>query len=300
MSVAELDVVRVDVFTKELHMGNPATVVFDADVLDEVLMQRMANEAGSPVTAYILRSRKADVRMRFFSPFVEEPLCGHGIIGALWCLAERKTVSAGARHRLETQVGVLPFSIEATQEGIESVWMTQTRPLFSKEGDEKEVASSIGVGVESIFTREFPLSRASTGLPFLMVATKSMEVLEKLVPKQAEITTLCRELDVAGLMAYTWSVLEPGSTVHARCFLPSPGIVEDPASGMAAGALAAYLVDNEFIPRERFDKITIEQGYFVGRPSLIRVRVEKRGGVIRKVEVGGAARVSFRGRVVTQ
>jgi len=295
--VAELDVVRVDVFTSELYMGNPATVVFDADGLDEVLMQRIANEAGSPITAYVLRSRKADVRMRFFSPFMEEPLCGHGIVGALWCLAEQKRIGAGARHRLETQVGVMPFSIEATQDGVISVWMTQTRPMFSKEGDEKEVASSIGVGVESIFTREFPLSRASTGLPFLMVAVRSMEILGKLVPKQPEITSLCRELDIAGVMAYSWNVLEPGSTLHARCFLPSPGIIEDPASGLAAGALAAYLVDNEFIPREKFETIVIEQGHFVGRPSRINVRVEKRGGVIRKVEVGGTARVSFRGRV---
>ena len=299
MSVAELDVVRVDVFASELYMGNPATVIFDADGLDEVLMQRMANEAGSPVTSFVLRSRKADVRMRFFSPFAEEPLSGHGIVGALWSLADRKAIAAGTRHRLETQVGVLPFSIEATQEGIESVWMTQTRPMFSKEGDEKEVASSIGIGVESIFTSEFPLSRASTGMPFLLVAARSLEVLEKMTPRQAEITSLCRELDVAGVMAYSWNVIEPGSTVQARCFLPSPGIVEDTASGLAAGALAAYLVDNEYIPREKFDKIVIEQGHFVGRPSLIRARVEKRGGVIRKVEVGGTACVSFRGRVVT-
>ncbi len=299
MSVAELDEVRVDVFTTELYMGNPATVIFGADSLDEVLMQRIAHEAGSPVTAYVLRSRKADIRMRFFSPLAEEPLSGHGIIGALWCLAERKSIGAGSRHRLETQVGVLPFTVESTTDGIGSVWMTQSRPMFSREGDVKEVASSIGVGVHSIFTQEFPLSRVSTGLPFLIVAVRSMEALERLVPKQDEITVLCRELDVAGVMAYTWSVLNPGSTVSARCFLPSPGIPEDTASGLAGGALAAYLVENELIPREKFEDIQIEQGHFIGRPSLVRARLEKRGGVIRKVEVGGAARISFRGRVVT-
>ncbi len=297
MSVAELDVARVDVFTRELFMGNPATVVFEADGLDEVLMQRIANEAASAITTYVLRSRKADTRMRFFSPFAEEPICAHGIIGGLWCLAERNAIGTGMRHRLETQIGIVPFSIDSGPDGVDMVWMTQSRPLFSKEGDEKEVASSIGIGVDAIFTREFPLSRASTGMPFLMVATRSNEVLGKLVPKQPEITALCHELDVAGITVYSWNVLEPGSTVHARCFLPSPGFPEDPASGLAAGALAAYLAENEFIPRERFGDIVIEQGHFMGRPSKIHVRVEKRGGVIRKVEVGGAARVSFRGRV---
>ena len=297
--MAELDVLKVDVFTTELYMGNPATVVLGADGLDEVMMQRIAHEAGSPVTAYVLRSRKADVRMRFFSPFAEEPLSGHGIIGALWCLAQEKIVGAGTRHRLETQVGVLSFSVEETAEGTESVWMTQRRPMFAREGDVKEVASAIGIGVDSVFDREFPLSRVSTGLPFLLVSIRSMDVMERLSPKQAEVTHLCKEMDVAGIMAFTWSVMGTGSTVHARCFLPSPETVENPASGMASGALAAYLVENDFIPRENFEKIVIEQGHFLGRPSLVRARIEKRGGTIRRVEVGGSGRVSFRGRVMT-
>jgi trans-2,3-dihydro-3-hydroxyanthranilate isomerase len=297
--VAELDVLRVDVFTTELYMGNPACVVLGAEGLDEVLMQRIAHESGSPVTAYSLRSRRADVRMRFFSPFSEEYLSGHGIIGALWCLAQEKTVGPGTRHRLETQVGVLPFSVEGTAEGIESVWMTQSRPMFAREGDVKEVASAVGVGVESIFNQEFPLSRVSTGLPFLLVSIKSIDIMGRLSPKQDEITDLCKELDVAGIMAYTWGVMDPGSTVHARCFLPSPAALEDAASGMAGGALAAYLVENEFISRESYEKIVIEQGHFLGRPAHVRARIEKRGGTIRRVEVGGSARVSFRGRVVT-
>ena len=295
--MAELEVLKADVFTTELYIGNPAEVVLNADALDEVLMQRIAHEAGSPVTVYVLRSRKADTRMRFFSQFAEEPLSGHGIIGALWCLAEERVIGAGARHRLETQVGVLSFSVEQTAEGTGSVWMTQSRPMFSREGDVKEVASALGLGVESIFDHEFPLSRASTGLPFLLVSLKSMDVMERLSPKQIEITQLSKSLDIAGIMAFTWNVMDSRSTVHARCFLPSPGIIEDPASGMGGGALAAYLVENDFIPREKFGAIVIEQGHFLGRPSYVRARVEKHGNIIRKVEVGGSARISFRGRV---
>ena len=87
--MAELDFVKVDVFTQEAYSGNPAGVVFDADGLDEMQMQRIAFEVGSPVTSFVLRSKKADVRLRFFSPTSEEPLSGHGTIGALWCLADR-------------------------------------------------------------------------------------------------------------------------------------------------------------------------------------------------------------------
>jgi PhzF family phenazine biosynthesis protein len=297
--VAELEMLRVDVFTEELYNGNPASVVLDADLLDEVQMQRMASEAGSPVTAFVLRSKKADVRLRYFNPYAEDPLNGHATIGAVWCLADLQSFGriSGGRHRLETQVGVLPFSVDGDADGPRRAWMTQKRPMFASEGDVKEVASAIGIGVESLFHEEFPMSRASTGSPYLLVPVRSIDVMGKLEPNQDEITALSRELDVAGLEVYTWGVFDEGSTVHARCFLPSPNVHEDPASGMAAGALGAYLAENEYIPSERFENIVVEQGHWVGRPSRIEVKVEKRGDSIRRVEVGGSARISFRTRM---
>jgi len=298
--VAELDFLKVDVFTEEIYSGNPAGVVLEADDLDEMQMQRIAYEMGSPVTSFVLRSKKAEVRLRFFSPIAEEPLSGHGTVGALWCLAERKAFgsSPGGKRRVESQVGVLPFSVEESVEGLKRIWMSQRRPMFAMEGDEKDVASALGVGVDALFHDQFPLSRASTGIPFLLVPVRSIDIMRALEPKPAEISALSREFDIAGIEVYSWSVLDPGSTVHARCFLPSNAVPEDPASGMAAGALGAYLVEHDYIPRERFERIVVEQGHWIGRPSRIDVRIEKKGSTIRRVEVGGSARVSSKGRLV--
>jgi len=298
--VAELEVLKVDVFTDELYAGNPAAVVLEADVLDEVQMQRIAFEAGSPSTAFVLRSRRADLRLRFFSPHAEQPLSGHATVGALWCMAERGAFGAAqaGRRRVETPVGVLPFSIEVGPEGSRMVWMTQKRPMFAKEGDVKEVASALGIGVDSIFKDEFPLAVVSTGLPCLVVPVRSIDVIRRLEPRRDELSSLAHELDIGGIEVFTWGVLDESSTVHARFFEPAPGMLEDPASGLPAGALGAYLVEGDLIPRERFDKIVVEQGHWIGRPSRIHVRVEKRGPAIRKVEVGGSARISFRGRLM--
>lgn len=297
--MAELDFVKVDAFAEEPFVGNPASVVFDADGLDEVQMQRIAAELASPSTAFVLRSRKADVKLRFYSPFSEEPLSGHAAIGALWCLAEREAFGAvrGGKHRLETSVGILPFSVEDSPEGRAMIWTSLRRPMFAGEGDVKEVASALGIGVDSLFEDQFPLSRGSVGIPFLLVAVRSAEIIGRLEPRRDELTQLARDLDVAGVEVYTWNVLDERSTVHARCFLPLPGISEDPASGLPAGALGAYLVENDFIPREKFANIVVEQGHWIGRPSRIFVRIEKRGGAIRKVEVGGSARITVKGRV---
>lgn len=297
--MAELDLLRVDVFTSELFSGNPANVILNADAVDETQMQRIASEVGSAATAFVLRSKKADVRLRYFTPYGEDPLSGHATIGALWCLSEERAFGAAqsGRHRLETSVGVLPFTVEGGTEGPSKIWMTQKRPMFANEGDIKEVASALGIGVDSLFHDEFPISRASTGLPCLLVPVRSLDIIGRVEPKREELYSLSRELDVAGIVVYSWGVFSEDSTVHARCFLPSPGVLEDPASGLPAGALGAYLVENEFISKDKFEHIVVEQGDWIGRPARIHVRVEKRGPTIRKVEVGGSAKVAFRAKL---
>jgi trans-2,3-dihydro-3-hydroxyanthranilate isomerase len=297
--VAELDVLKLDVFTDDLYAGNPAWVVLDADALDEMLMQRTASELGGPEAAFVLKSKKADVRLRYFAGDSEEPISGHCTIGALWALAEQGAFgsSMGGRRRAETPLGILPFSVEQRQDGVKVVWMTQKRPLYSRVEEITEIASALGVGAESIFHKEFPISKVSTGLPTLLVPMRSMDALGRVSPRQDELVQLFREIEVAAVEAYAWGGFDETATLHSRCFLHSPTFHEDAASGMPAGALAAYLVEHDFIPREKAGHIVIEQGYQMGRPSRLHVRVEKRGSSVRKVEVGGSVRQSMKGRI---
>ncbi len=297
--VVELDVLRLDVFTDDLMGGNPAWVVLGADALDDVTMQRVASELGGQESAFALKSKKADVRLRYFAGNAEEPISGHCTIGALWALAEQGAFgsSYGGRHRAETPLGVLPFSVELRQDGAKTVWMAQKRPLYSRVDEVTEAASALGVGADSMFHKEFPISKVSTGLPTLLVPMRSMDALERVSPRQEELMQLLSELEVAAAVAYTWGGFSEDATLHARCFLPTPAFHEDPASGMPSGALAAYLVEHDLIPKEKAAHMVIEQGHFMGRPSRVLVRVEKKGRSVSKVEVGGSVRMSVKGRV---
>lgn len=297
--VAELDVVRLDVFTDDLMGGNPAWVVLGADALDDVTMQRVASELGGQESAFALKSKRADVRLRYFAGNVEEPISGHCTIGALWALAEQGAFgsSYGGRHRAETPLGVLPFSVELRPDGAKTVWMAQKRPLYSRVDEVTEVASALGVGADSMFHKEFPISKVSTGLPTLLVPMRSMDALERVSPRQEELMQLLSELEVAAAVAYTWGGFSEDAVLHTRCFLPTPAFHEDPASGMPSGALAAYLVEHDLIPKDKAGHMVIEQGHFIGRPSRVLVRVEKKGRSVSKVEVGGSARMSVRGRI---
>ncbi|HJX04264.1 MAG TPA: PhzF family phenazine biosynthesis protein, partial [Thermoplasmata archaeon] len=246
-----------------------------------------------------LKSKRADIRMRFFSQGSEEPLSGHAAIGAIWCLSERGELGGvpASKHRLESPTGILPFTVEEQMDGSKRIWLTQKRPMFAREGEVKEVASALGTGVDSLFHEQFPMMRVSTGIPYLIVPVRSIEQLGRLEPRKDELAAMIRELDVAGVDAFSWGVLEEGSTVHSRCFVPRVAGGENPGSGTAAGALGSYLVENEFIPREKAGDIVIEQGHWLGRPSKVFVRTERRSGSIIKIEVGGHAKVSMAGKL---
>ena len=295
----ELEALKVDVFTDEPLAGNPAGIVLGADDLDEMQMQRIAVEMGLKSTAFVLRSRRADVRLRYFTPISEEPICGHSTIGALWALAGQDAFgsSPGGRRRLETVLGILPFHVDPRPDGRTVIWMTQKRPLFAEVEDVGEIAGALGVGADKMFHEEFPLCRASTGVPCLLVPMRTLETVEKLDPKAAAIEELAREHEVNAVYVYTWNVVDKDSTLHARCFAVTPDFHEDPASALPAGALCAYLAENEFVPKERFDEMIVEQGTWMGRHSKLIARIEKRGSAIRKVEVGGSAVVSLSGRL---
>jgi trans-2,3-dihydro-3-hydroxyanthranilate isomerase len=81
--------------------------------------------------------------------------------------------------------------------------------------------------------------------------------------------------------------VEPSATVHARMFAPSIGILEDPATGSASGALGAYLVQNGVVDVGPTTELLVEQGYEMERPSNILVRVHSQDEVIQTVKVGG-------------
>lgn len=298
--MVELEVLKVDTFTDELFSGNPTAVVFDAeDALDDVQMQRVALELGQRSTVFVLKSKKADFRLRFFMPTCEVPVCGHATLGAIWSLVERGTLGGalGGRHRVETPVGVFPFRVEERPEAGNRIWITQKKPMFARVEDVKEVASALGIGVDGMFHEEFPISRASTGMPTLLVPVRSLDVAGRVEPRPKEMAEIAQEFEVDAVTVYSWEVFDHESTLHARCYGLTPEVYEDPASAMPAGALGAYVAENEFVERELLDGIVVEQGNWMGRESSIVVRIEKRGSSIRKVEVGGSAMVSMRCRM---
>ena len=258
----------VDAFTLEPMAGNPAGVVPDATDLTDDQMQAIAAELGASETAFVRPSDDADRQLRFFTPEREVDLCGHATVAAFASLYEQATVSADT-YSVETGVGVLDVEIEP--EG--TVWLTQSPPAIRPvDLDVERVADALGLDTSALTEvgEDLPLSRVSTGFPFLVVPVGYFEQLSAVDPDLDAIESLCEDVDAEGLYAFTFDTLESAATLHGRAFVPLAGIPEDPVTGTASGAVAAYLRHHGALDQP--DPLVFEQGHFLGRPGTVLVR----------------------------
>lgn len=280
----------VDAFTDEAMAGNPAGVVPDASGLADDQMAAVAAELGASETAFVLPSETADRRIRYFTPETEVDLCGHATVAAHANLFERAVIDDGT-HTMETEAGT--FDVELTIDG--TVWMEQADAETRRaDVSHEDAADALGVDVAALrdVGADVPISRASTGLPYLMVPVNYFEHLSGADPDLGAVEDLCERADCTGLYAFTFDTLDGDSTAHARAFAPLAGVDEDPVTGTAAGALGAYLRRHRALDGE-FDEIVVEQGHFLDRPG--KVRVETDGDDVR---VGGRAVTALDGDLV--
>jgi PhzF family phenazine biosynthesis protein len=285
----------VDAFTTEPLTGNAAGVVSDAAGLNDSQMQAVAAELGASETAFLTPSDEADRRVRYFTPTQEVDLCGHATIASHALLADDGVLNPG-EYTLETNAGVL--EVEVADDGL--VWMTQN-PGEVRQIDEgdlgyRRVAEALNVDPAALtdIGADLPLAWASTGLPFLVVPVNFLEHLGKMDPDMGAVEELTAEFDATGVYAFTFDTLEADSTLHGRMFAPGAGVPEDPVTGTASGAAAAYL--------ERFgaidtDAMTFEQGEFVDRGGRVHVEVPA-APTVDGVRVGGRAVTALDGTLL--
>ena len=287
---------QADVFTGQPFGGNPVAVFPDAQGLTHVQLQQIAREMNLSETVFVLppTDPAAVVRLRIFTPTQEIPFVGHPVLGTFFVLAELGIISIKepvTRFMQECNIGLFPVEIHADDGLVEQVVMTQPKPEFLGPVDEVEdlykIASALGLAKYMIADAKWPIEVVSTGLPVLIVPVRTLTAVRSIRPDASAIIDICRRFGANGIMVFTTVTVEPSATVHTRMFAPSIGILEDPATGSASGALGAYLVQNGVVDVAPTTEIIVEQGYEIERPSQILVRVESDDDIIQTVKVGG-------------
>lgn len=282
------DYVVYDVFTDTAFGGNPLAVILDASGLPEDRLQRIAREFNFSETTFVYPPERSenDARVRIFTPFKEIPFAGHPTVGTALALADLNRV--GTEMTLELGVGDIPVTIEDGQ----ARFVTRV-PLEIWPGLEVEVAAeAVGLPATAIRVDRHDPIIASVGLPFALVEVADKDSLAKAKANSETFHAFkphwpgSTHLD---LLIY----VRDGQHIFARMFAPLDGIPEDPATGSAAAALAAYL--------GRLDGVSatfrISQGVEMGRPSRITAEVLVEDGTPVAVGVSGRAVKVMEGRL---
>ncbi len=278
----KVKVYTINAFAKAKQGGNPAGVVLDADQLSEGAMKKIAKIIGFSETAFIMKSNKADFKIRFFTPNEEVDLCGHATIAAFSVLLKTECINPGT-YTQETKAGIL--AVEVDDNGI--IMMTQSNPSFYEIIDYEEIADTLDINVDD-FNRLFPCQIVSTGLKDILIPISNIEILDTIKPNFEKVAKLSKKYDVIG---YHMFVLDSVSNSNAYCrnLAPLYGIDEESATGTSSGALACYLYKYGVFDTLQCHNITFEQGYSMNMPSEINVKLNVKESDICEVKVGGKA-----------
>ena len=257
---------KLAAFTQDPTGGNPAGIVVSPVHPHADEMHRVAADIGYSETAFLapVQGRPGDYRVRYFSPLVEVPFCGHATIAAAIALAGRVGVG---RFEFLTEAGSVPVDVAYDDSG--HLLATLTSPSPTVDPVEDVVLSDVLAALDwraSDLDPALPPARASAGAPHLVLAVRHRARLAALEYDFERLRSIMLE---AALVTLHLVWREDALHYHARAPFPVGGVVEDPATGAAAAALGGYLRDLSLI--EPGTRLTIRQGHDMGRPSVLLV-----------------------------
>ncbi len=292
-SEKKLAMVQVDVFTEQALQGNSLAVFLDGRGLSTELMQSLAREMNLSETTFILprdpaKERESGVRVRIFTVQEELPFAGHPTLGTAFVLRGQ---TSAAEVRLALNVGTVPVRFEETTGQPVFGEMTQKDPEFGATHDREQVARVLGL-TPADFDVNLPIQTVSTGVPFTVAPIVKLSKIQNLKIDLRRALEYLETRESKFFYFVCRETVDPKARLHARMIFYNG---EDPATGSAAGCCAAWAVAHDVIASD--ERILIEQGVEMHRPSSIFVRATKRDNQIINVRVGGNCVEVMRGEL---
>ncbi len=287
----------VDVFAEEKYAGNQLGVFRVAQGLSDADMQRIAKEVNYSETTFILseEEREGGFDVRIFTPEAELPFAGHPTLGTAFLIQQEILKKPVEKIILNLKVGQIPVTFGYKKGEPHILWMKQKAPVFGKVLDKGTIARSLRLDAATIDDR-FPVQEVSTGAPFIIVPLKSLEYLKKARVDTEIFFDLIERTEAKSLLIFCSETRREENDLSVRVFVDYYGIPEDPATGSGNGCLAGYLVQNRYFGEGRVD-VRVEQGYEIGRPSLLYLKAENTGAEI-DVYVGGKCILVAKGEFI--
>ena len=284
------DFLQLDVFADRPGTGNPLAVVLDGQGLDTAAMQAFANWTNLSETTFVLppTDPSASYRVRIFTPRQELPFAGHPSVGTAHAVLEAglATPRDGALVQ-ECGAGLLPMRVSGSGgERRIAVRAPRGRPRATGAGAPALLEAALA-GVA-----RGPLAPAlvDNGPAWWVVELADEAGLRAMTPRLAAIAALTEATGAVGLAVFARAPAGAGHGLAVRAFCPADGIPEDPVTGSANAAIAAWLHDNDALGALG-SRYIASQGREVGRDGRIEVHLDAEG----EAWIGGQVRTVISG-----
>ncbi len=266
----------VDVFAERKYGGNQLAVFRNTGNSIDSQMQSIAKEMGFSETTFIQSdtpSQDGGYAVRIFTPKLELPFAGHPTLGTAYVINHEIAKNPATRLVLNLKAGRIPVTFDDSEGVGEILWMKQLQPTFGQTFKAPGVSEILNLAVTQVDDR-FPIQEVSTGVPTIIVPLRTLAGVREATVNRGKYFEFIKGVEAKTLLVFCAETYEEGNDLNVRFFADYFGISEDPATGSANGCLAAYLVKHHYFGKSAIN-IRVEQGYEVGRQSLLYLRAEE-------------------------
>lgn len=289
--MSRIDFFIVDVFTVgrkytgnqlAVYMGDPPTS----------LMQQLAKEINFSEITFVTSNAPVDggYNVRIFMPEVEVPFAGHPVLGTAFVIQRELIGQAVEQVNLNLAVGQIPVTFG--DDGV--LWMRQNQPSFGHRFDAADLARILNVELRDIDQR-FPIEEVSTGMAFVLAPMVSLDAVKRAQVNLDRLRALLGAHDAIAPTIFCTETVHTENNLHVRVLDDIYGAPEDPATGSANGCIAAYIIEHGYLEGARI-AVKAEQGYQIGRPSLLHLEAYRDGSEF-VIRVGGKVEMVAQGQL---
>jgi trans-2,3-dihydro-3-hydroxyanthranilate isomerase len=284
----------VDVFAEEKYAGNQLAVFMDEEGLPGKLMQRIAKEMNFQESTFITEVDTDSLvfKVRIFTKENELPFAGHPTLGTAYVIQKAIVGRQVEKVTLDLKAGMIPVTFSYVDGEADVLWMKQLNPVFGETHPPGPVAEFLGLEPEDI-DGDWPIQEVSTGVPFFMIPLKTRDAVVRTRINRDKLESYTEGTEAKLPLVFCSEPVNPENHLKVRMIGSTD---EDPATGSANGCLAGYLARYRYFGGPKVD-VRVEQGYEIGRPSLLYLRSEDRGDEV-DVYVGGRSAMVAKGEFI--
>lgn len=287
---------QVDVFTARPYLGNPVAVILEAEGLDGIQMQQIANWTNLSETTFVLppQNPAANYRVRIFTPQAELPFAGHPTLGTAHALLESGLIQAPSGHLVqECSAGLIELAVSACPDGPPQIAFQLPKATFTLL-DASQIDALEAILCAPI-NRSFPVTLTDVGPRWTIVRLESADAVLSVKPDFASMAQFDRALAASGVTIFGPHPSGHPATYEVRSFAPSHGVNEDPVCGSGNGSVAAALLHHG-LTGSHASGYRVTQGNNVGRAGQIIVRYAPNGSI----HIGGQSVTCIEGTIRIQ